>query len=138
MIKPASKTCTADNATLIRPTRAGTNGYGTDTITDSDGLGIITVDGTPITGGKKVAEGIYRNESTKYTYTLGGSGDTQSLFIQKDGNVNKIIIRNWTIANNLSITLDDTQAPLPQATLSGDLNLKTKTMANDDEWRVAA
>ena len=113
MIKPASKTCTADNATLIRPTRAGINGYGTDTITDSDGEGFIIVDGTPIMGGKKVAEGIYRNESTKYTYTLGGSDDTQGLFIQKDGNANKIIIRNWTTANNLSITLDDTQTPPP-------------------------
>ena len=109
--------------------------YGTDVITDSDGRGSITVDGTPIAGGKKVAEGIYRNESTKYTYTLGGSGDTQSLFIQKDGNANKIIIRNWTTAESLSITLDDAQAVAPQATLTGDFS-KYKLAVNDARYLI--
>jgi Ca2+-binding RTX toxin-like protein len=54
--------------------------YGTDTITDSDGVGIITVDNVALTGGTQVTDHIYRNESQKYTYTLAGSGDTQSLF----------------------------------------------------------
>ena len=43
--------------------------YGTDIITDSDGVGIITVDNVALTGGTQVADHIYRNESLKYTYT---------------------------------------------------------------------
>ena len=81
--------------------------YGTDIIIDSDGVGIITVDNVALTGGTQVAGHIYRNENLKYTYTLAGSGDTQSLYIQKDGSENKIIIRNWTTTKNLNIILQD-------------------------------
>jgi hypothetical protein len=104
--------------------------YGTDTITDSDGVGIITVDNVALTGGTQVPGNIYRNESQKYTYTLAGSGDAQSLFIQKDGTQNKIIIRNWTTANNLNITLQDQAIEEKPVTLGGDSKtIKTQNKA---------
>jgi Ca2+-binding RTX toxin-like protein len=112
--------------------------YGTDIITDSDGQGIITVDNTLINGGQKIAEGIYRNESTHYTYTLASSGNTQSLFIHKDDSTNNIIIRNSSTTKNLNITLDDAQAAPPQGTLSGDFSKKILFAANDNFYREVA
>lgn len=81
--------------------------YGIDIITDSDGAGIITIDNTPLTGGTEIVNKIYRNEANKYNYTLLGSGVDQTLVINKDGDKNRVIVRNWQTDKNLNISLQD-------------------------------
>ncbi len=96
--------------------------YGTDFITDSDGLGIITIDNVALTGGVKITENIYRNESLKYTYTLSGTEGNQLLTISKDNDVNRIIVRNWSTTNSLNITLDNQEPVEKPVLMSGDLD----------------
>jgi hypothetical protein len=94
--------------------------YGKDVITDSDGKGILIVDGTPLTGGKQLLDGIYYNATTQYSYVLLGPEGNQTLYIRKDGDTsNQIIIKNWSATNNLNISFDNPDAA-PAATLVGD------------------
>ena len=75
--------------------------YGLDTINDSDGQGVIMVDGNPqLMGGKKIAHNVYYNETTKYTYTLAGTVGDQTLLIRKEGDNNQIIVQHWSAAND--------------------------------------
>jgi Ca2+-binding RTX toxin-like protein len=91
-----------------------TGSYGTDTILDSDGKGVIMVDGVQLMGGKKAAEGVYYNATTFYTYTLTGTVGDQTLTIHKNGEANQIVVQHWSAANSLGITLDDNVPPPPQ------------------------
>jgi hypothetical protein len=59
----------------------------TTPLISTDGKGILIVDGTPLTGGKQLLDGIY--------YNIRKDGDTQ----------NQIIIKNWSVTNNLNISL---------------------------------
>ena len=126
--------------------------YGFDTISDSDGQGVIKIDNNPqLNGGKKIAYNVYYNESTQYTYTLSGTVGDQTLVIRKDGDSNQIMVQHWSVSHNLNITLDDnvTAPPVPQATraIVGDLKPqdfedvlvnRLQQAANDNEWRMAA
>ena len=100
--------------------------YGFDTISDSDGQGVIKIDNNPqLNGGKKIAYNVYYNETTQYTYTLSGVVGDQTLVIRKDGDSNQIIVQHWSASKNLNITLDDNITPpsVPAATrtIVGDL-----------------
>lgn len=100
--------------------------YGLDTISDSDGKGVITIDnGTTLNGGKKIAHNVYYNETSQYTYTLTGAVGDQTLVIRKDNDNNQITVQHWSASKNLNITLDDniTPPPAPPATrtIVGDL-----------------
>jgi hypothetical protein len=55
-----------------------TSGDGTDTILDTDHLGQVNYDGTPLTGGKQTGDKTYRSDDGKYTYTLIGTSGTPS------------------------------------------------------------
>jgi RTX calcium-binding nonapeptide repeat (4 copies) len=77
-----------------------TGTYGTDTIIDSDGKGVIMVEGVQLMGGKKAAEGVYYNATTFYTYTLTGVAGNQTLTIHKNGETNQIIVQHWSVAND--------------------------------------
>jgi len=97
-----------------------TDTYGTDVITDTDGIGVITVDNMPITGGKTMVDGIYYNAMTHYTYALVGTEGDQTLYIRKEGDSsNQIIVNHWSTDHNLNISLDAPDAA-PAATLVGD------------------
>lgn len=115
-----------------------TGTYGIDTITDTDGQGFITVDNTPIVGGKTLVEGIYYDADTHYIYALLGPEGHQSLYIRKEGDTgNQIIINNWSTDHNLNISFDAPDAA-PDATLVGvDHSLINKTR-NNNKWRIAA
>jgi hypothetical protein len=139
--------------------------YGLDTISDSDGQGVIMVGNTLLNDGKQWAHNVYNNISTQYTYTLSGTVGDQTLVIRKDGESNQIIVQHWSASKNLGITLDDnvTPPPAPEAarTIVGDLkpididpatdgvqvgyddlgNVLASSLqqaANDNEWRMAA
>ena len=96
--------------------------YGTDIITDSDGVGMITIDSTPLTGGTFKLESVYQHNGTGYTYTQVNGGNT--LIISKADNPNRIIINDWSTTKNLSITLDGQAPAAPTATLTGDFKKK--------------
>ena len=95
-----------------------TGSFGGDWIVDSDGKGVVRVDGTTLTGGKLVATGssTYKDAASGWTYAKVES----DLIIWKDSPVNKITVRGWR-AGQLGITLDDTIVAAPiTSTLAGD------------------
>ena len=96
----------------------GTNGYGTDVITDSDGQGFITVDNNPLNSGTYKLDNIYKNDALGYTITKVNGGN--SVIISKEGDANRIIINDWSEAKNLSLTLTGSAPAAPAATLTGD------------------
>ena len=96
--------------------------YGTDIITDSDGQGFITIDNNATNSGTFKLENIYKNDSTGYTFTQVNGGST--LIISKQGEAKRIIINNWSEANNLSINLTGSAPAAPATTLAGDFKKK--------------
>ena len=119
--------------------------YGLDTINDSDGQGVITIDNIVANGGKKIAHNVYFNANTLYTYTLAGTVGDQTLVIRKDGDSNQIIVQHWSASKNLGITLDDnvTPPPAPETTrtIVGDLkptmfeDVFSSEVVIDPAWR---
>jgi hypothetical protein len=109
-----------------------TDTYGTDTITDTDGSGVITVDNMPITGGKTMVDGIYYNAMTHNTYALLGNAGHQTLYIRKEGDdSNQIIVNDWSADHNVNINLDAPDAA-PAATLVGDFKKKIDDHNTED------
>jgi Ca2+-binding RTX toxin-like protein len=88
--------------------------YGNDWITDSDGQGVIKVNGQDLPSSsaiRKVSDSFYYDKDTGWGFTKINvqSNGTADLVIQKDGsNGNSITIRNWQ-NGLLGITLNDTQ-----------------------------
>lgn len=89
-----------------------TGAFGSDTIVDSDGTGIIQVDGNPLQGGKKVEglDKVWRNEEQGYTFTLAGSGADRSLLIMKDNGLDAIRVKNWQ-DGQLGLAMDSAASP---------------------------
>jgi trimeric autotransporter adhesin len=81
-------------------------GWGNDTITDSDGNGVITVDGQQLTGGKKAGQGRWISDDKQWSYALASNGD---LIINKSSSLDNITIRGWAQAggDKLGIVLDE-------------------------------
>lgn len=86
------------------------SGQAGDVIQDTDGMGIVTVDGTQLTGGKKTGDNAWISDDKKWKYILTGSGD---LIITSDTGVDKIVIRGWQASggDRLGIELEDEEAP---------------------------
>ena len=100
--------------------------FGTDIITDSDGSGIVKINGLSLSGGTYQLTNIYKDETTGYTVTKLNGGAT--LVISKPdatGTPNRIIINNWS-TGDLSIDLTGTAPAAPQATgqMLGDFKKK--------------
>jgi len=92
------------------------NSWGSDTIIDN-GAGSIEVNGVKLTGGKFVAEGVWRNDAQGFIFTLSGSGSEQVLIIQRtDGSPDTIRVDGWQLGN-LGLTMVD--APQPPVTAAG-------------------
>lgn len=100
-----------------------TSGELFDIISDSDGNGSITVDGTPLTGGKKVAEGYWLSDDKQWGYSLTSGGD---LIISKGSSPDTITIRNWQAngGDKLGITLEEGSPVVPANSLIGDFKKK--------------
>jgi len=99
-----------------------TGNYGTDVITDSDGLGSMTIDGQDLNSASQKAENIYQNDSSGYTVVKVNAGNT--LIIAKAGGANRIIINDWSEAQNLGISLQNDTSTPPAVTLAGDFKKK--------------
>ncbi len=76
-------------------------GDGFDTIMDTDGLGSIQFDGTTLTGGKEIADGLYQSDDKAYTYKLVDNGSSTDLVIN-----DSILIKNFD-SGDLGINLDE-------------------------------
>jgi len=87
---------------------------GSDWIVDSDGKGLIDVDGVGTitgTGAKKVGDGIWQTDDKKVTYTLGAFDGMQgNLYISFQDRTDVITVRNWSKDKNVGITLSDAAA----------------------------
>ncbi len=88
-----------------------TTGHGGDTIADSDGQGVIKIDGSEVKGGKKVASGFWADDKYNYSLVTNGGGGTD-LVISKGSSLDTITIRNWQ-AGQLGIELKGADAPTP-------------------------
>lgn len=104
-------------------TYAFTSGEINDTILDTDGNGKITVDGVPLTGGKKRDDHYWISDDKVWGYLLTAGGD---LVISKGSSLDRIIVQGW-VNDQLGIHLDDAPAPQPVVTgtfaLLGDQTL---------------
>jgi trimeric autotransporter adhesin len=91
-----------------------------DVIIDSDGLGVIKLDGQSLIGGNKIAANQWQSADklTLYTFAADGSSSGKgTLSISRTDSDDRIYVRNFSRAAgaNLGITLVDTvvQAALP-------------------------
>lgn len=110
-----------------------------DIIQDNDGTGVITVDGTPLTGGKKAGDGYWISADKQWGYLLTSSGD---LIVSKGSSPDKITIRNWQSGggNQLGIVLNDAPATQPTGALffNGDQRAKIIGAGNETQEGVTA
>src|SRR5262249_200372 len=83
------------------------SGEGIDTIVDTDGQ--IVWDGSPLTGGMRLTDNVWRSADDRFTYALGDDGrGKQTLYITKAGSAGMIVVENFSrAAANLSISLSD-------------------------------
>lgn len=113
--------------------------FGNDTILDSDGAGLITVDGTQITGGKKIADNLWQSDDKQLHYILRGNGD---LVITKATGTDSITIKSWQNqpGNKLGIILNDAPVPVdaPSATLVFNGDQRAKIIGGETQLTVTA
>jgi hypothetical protein len=98
--------------------------FGGDAIIDSDGSGLIEVDGQPLTGAdaKRVAAGVDAWSDDNWVYSLmdNGSGG-KDLIVQRDSSLNQLRIRNWS-NGQLGINLgNEVAASVTTNVFTGDL-----------------
>ncbi|MFI3158147.1 MAG: calcium-binding protein, partial [Methylococcaceae bacterium] len=107
-----------------------TGNYGTDFITDSDGLGGMTIDGQALNSASQISENIYQNNSSGYTVVKVNAGNT--LIITKAGDANRIIVNDWSETKNLGISLQSGTSTPPSVTLAGDFKKKINDQGTSD------
>lgn len=91
--------------------------FGSDTIIDSDGTGSIYVDGEQLSSSsaKKIAEGVYRDNDTGWTFSKVNISGENCLVIQKANTNNSITIKNW-VDGQFGLNFNDTvEAPSPRS-----------------------
>jgi hypothetical protein len=123
---------------------AGTDTYqfsgawGTDTILDSDGQGLIQIGGVTLQGGKKIAgqNNVWHNEEQGFTFALAGSGASQMLIITQDGNLNTIRVQGWQ-SGQLGLTMDDAPAAAPAITHTFTGDQRAKLIGIETQLNVA-
>ncbi|WP_077001411.1 putative Ig domain-containing protein [Variovorax sp. KK3] len=100
------------NDTLLGGTGSDTyrfvGSWGADTVIDADGAGAIEVDGTVLQGGRKIAEGVWRNDEQRVLYTLAGDDAAPMLVIQADARPGTIMVRKWR-EGDLGLAMQDEQ-----------------------------
>jgi Ca2+-binding RTX toxin-like protein len=103
------------------------SGFGKDVVQDADGVGILKIDGyaTGLPTGKRVADGVYRSDDGKITYTLlKKDADTDVLLISIAGRSDTISVIGWK-SGNLGINLDSSVSASIQGTIiDGDFEKK--------------
>ncbi|MBU3055525.1 calcium-binding protein, partial [Pseudomonas indica] len=92
-------------------------GSGYDIVQDADGQGRIEVDGVTLGGGEKIAEGVYREAATGWTFTRVDN----DLLITNANRTDAIRVANWSSARNLGITLaGEASEPVIETLITGD------------------
>ncbi|WP_169715811.1 calcium-binding protein [Pseudomonas indica] len=92
-------------------------GSGYDIVQDADGQGRIEVDGVTLGGGEKIAEGVYREAATGWTFTRVDN----DLLITNANRTDAIRVANWSSARNLGITLaGEASEPVIETPITGD------------------
>lgn len=95
--------------------------YGKDVIEDAGGAGAIMVDGVALHGGKKTAEGVYKDQASGWMYLKIGT----DLVLAKSGDKdNSIVIKNWSPGTALGIRLDGELPVSKPSNLTGDFEKK--------------
>jgi len=99
-----------------------TAGDSIDLIYDTDGQGSVEVDGDPLSGGKKVADGYWISDDKQFGFALVENGSGGHDLIISRGQTDSIRIRDWS-NNQLGIALDDAPADIdpPTFQVTGDL-----------------
>jgi Ca2+-binding RTX toxin-like protein len=123
---------------------AGTDTYqfsgawGTDTILDSDGQGLIQIGGVTLQGGKKITgqNNVWHNEEQGFTFALAGSGASQMLIITQNGNLNTIRVQGWQ-SGQLGLTMDDAPAAAPAITHTFTGDQRAKLIGIETQLNVA-
>ena len=101
-------------------------GFGRDTVLDSDGLGLITVGATTLTGGKETAagSGLWLSTDRQYRYSLlAEANGSQTLSIYTPNGGDRILVGNFQ-SGQLGIDLDGATVTTPpdrDHTIVGDL-----------------
>ena len=98
-----------------------TGTFGSDVIADSDGQGVLQVEGFAgaLPQGKKIGEGKYQSVNAQVSYTKIKISDTRTdLALIFAGRPDQITIRNWS-SGQFGITFDET-AMLPVNVVMGD------------------
>ncbi len=92
--------------------------FGADVIEDSDGDGVIQVEGIgSLPVGMELAEGVYASEDRRVFYTrVSARAGEEDLIVSFSDRPDTITIRNWSAERHLGITLQQPQAPTPPAT----------------------
>jgi len=99
-------------------TYAFTGAYGTDIVVDSDGSGLITVDGYLLGSVNQTSESIYKDAASGQTLVKLNGGST--LVVLKEGTANRILVNDWSTAKSLGLSLQGSAPAAPAATLVGD------------------
>lgn len=102
------------------------NGWGSDTLEDSDGQGKIVINGIQVTNGKRKVNGqdFYESTDGKFRFYLGPAtaDGSRTLKIQSTAHAtDQITILGWNPGRNLGIVLDgEAPAPVTDRSVVGD------------------
>jgi len=97
--------------------------YGTDLITDSDGQGRLTFGTQTLAGVTYLAENVYKDDTTGQIVVRMNGGE--SLVAFKEGNANRVLVKDWSETKNLGIRLQGNAPAAPATTLAGDFKKAT-------------
>ena len=100
-----------------------TGTYGTDLITDSDGQGSLKFGTQTLSGVTWLAENVYKDNTTGQIVVRMNGGT--SLIALKEGDANRVLVKDWSETKNLGISLQGSAPAAPATTLAGDFKKAT-------------
>ena len=112
--------------------------FGNDTLLDADGSGQIKLGSTILTGGKRMAEGLWESDDKTILYTQRGSdlAISQRSASASTGINGTITVKNWDFGQTgnqgttqLGITLDGAATPLAPPVPATTYDLSTRAVA---------
>ncbi len=92
-----------------------TGSFGSDTVVDSDGQGQIKIgSGNPLTGGKKLRDGVWESDDKAILYTQRGNDLVIEARNTGAGSASgSVTLKDWSPQKSLGITLADAATPPP-------------------------
>lgn len=107
--------------------------FGNDIILDSDGLGAIKLGSTTLTGGKRLAEGVWESDDKTLVFRQQSSASGVDLLIGQrtavDTVTGTITIKNWQ-SGQLGLNLPAASSPTPPPVALTRFDLSTQAGAN--------